>query len=458
MNDNNKIDIYDENLFEIKNFNWPEQSDLDITKVCRWSEGKCSVSPKIKVKNVCIHFNSKFQTDLTFLITNSIKDVKHDFKLHKDSEYILYIPLIEKDNILFFIDTYIPYQNGDSRKLGLYVRKIYVSNEHYDSINLIKLSDQNSEEFFLLEKNDHKLEIPITPLLDEISIFNQKENVEIFELDYKKTNLHYNSAIFTHNQNKYLLTRKSSFVLKNTTINTLNLFEFNTKKQIDLDIIDELEYEQYEDPRVLSYDNKLYVSCANYTHDYKNFIHQKILIFDNEFKHIGNIHPQYGYNGKSLHQNKFVEKNWIFFINDGKLMCVYKMFPHTVVEFDWNGNLISEYKSFFDVKSIWKYGECRGGSNPVLKDGYYHSFFHSSLPWKSWQRRYFMGYYKFESKPPFKIVEISKEPILWGNTIDVRDYPDTSPLVVFPCGAIVENDKFLVSFGLNDERSGIIII
>ena len=294
--------------------------------------------------------------------------------------------------------------------------------------------------------------------INEISVVEQEPNVVTYPFDYKKTNLHYNSCLFKLDGVKYLMTRKASFVLKNTLINTLNLFDFDTQKEIKLDIKDEVPYEQYEDPRVLVHNDLLYVICANYTHDCMNSIHQKILVFDKSFNHIRNIHPVYGNNSESIESNNAVEKNWTLFVHKDKLMCVYKMYPHTVVEFDWSGNMIAEYKSYFPVKKIWKYGECRGGSNPILHNGYYYSFFHSSIPWTTWKRRYFMGYYKFNSEPPFNIVEISNEPILWGNTKDVRDFPDTSPLVVFPCGSIIENDKFLVSFGLNDEKTAIVTL
>jgi predicted GH43/DUF377 family glycosyl hydrolase len=67
-----------------------------------------------------------------------------------------------------------------------------------------------------------------------------------------------------------------------------------------------------------------------------------------------------------------------------------------------------------------------------------------------------MGYYKFESKPPFKIVEMSEKPILYGNEYDERTLKDLSPLVVFPCGAIEKDGKFIISFGFNDEKVGVI--
>jgi len=51
---------------------------------------------------------------------------------------------------------------------------------------------------------------------------------------------------------------------------------------------------------------------------------------------------------------------------------------------------------------------------------------------------------------------MSEKPILYGNEYDERTLKDLSPLVVFPCGAIEKDGKFIVSFGFNDEKVGII--
>lgn len=447
---NNNIDIYDRNVFEITNFNTPEPSDIDPSSVCRWSEGRFKIIQKCDVKNICVRFKANFAKQLTIFVSNTIKHSKFEFDLKQGNEYVLFIPIVKKDHVSFFIEPTIPYQSGDTRKLGIYVRKIYTTTNEYESVQLLNAEDNLCNELNVVN--------PDVSNILEMSIHDQKKDIQIFDLEYDYTNLHYNSALFSLNDKKYLMTRKASFVLKNTQINTLNLFEYDTKQQIKLKINDEVAYEQYEDPRVLLHNDKIYVGCANYTHDYINYIHQKILVFDNQFNHVSNIHPVYGNNGNSIHTNNAVEKNWTYFVYKNRLMCVYKMFPHTVVEFDWDGNMVAEYKSFFPTHKFWKFGECRGGSNPIYKDGYYHCFFHSSIHWETWKRRYFMGYYKFNSEPPFDIVEVSTEPILWGNTMDIREYPETSPLVVFPCGAILNNEKFMVSFGLNDERTGVITI
>ena len=57
-----------------------------------------------------------------------------------------------------------------------------------------------------------------------------------------------------------------------------------------------------------------------------------------------------------------------------------------------------------------------------------------------------------------KIIQIDTEPILYGNEMDERILNEISPLVIFPCGVIEKDGKFVVSFGLNDEKTGIITV
>ena len=294
------------------------------------------------------------------------------------------------------------------------------------------------------------------------TVYEQNNTVKIIDLPYDRINYYFNSCIFKGiNQELLLMTRCSILKSDHSFSNTLKLFELNedysVKKHVGLNFKHEIVHEQYEDPRVLVHNKKYYVSCANYCKTDYLHIHQKLLVFDENFNQINSIHPVYDGNEKSAKLNTISQKNWTWFIYDNRLMCVYKMYPHTVVEFDFDGNIVAEYKTFFDTNKIWKFGECRMGTNPILKDGYYYNFFHSSLPWKFPKRQYFMGYYKFESVPPFKIVEISDEPILYGNESDVRTL-NISPIVVFPCGVIENDGKFVVSFGLNDEKTGIIKI
>ena len=446
-------DIFNADQFNIDMFHTLEP-DPNTGEPFRWSDCHFKISPKNDVENICIRFSCVGgDKKLIVFCENKTKNLKYDLSIKTGVEYILYVPITTKDTLSFFVTPNIATSNGDTRTLGLYVKQIYVSPNQNDQITLMDTLNQDFIKYKFDEYDCQEQKV----LVDERNCKRQRENVEILPLNYNKRNQYYNSAIFLFNGKKYIMVRNSSWVLKNVMTSCLKLYEYDTLKEIDLNIVDEHEYEHYDDPRVLVHEDKIYVSCASYTHSKYHIVHQKILVLDKDFKHIGNIHPVYGYNGKSLNENTGKEKNWTFFINENKLMCVYKVYPHTVVEFDWDGNVVSEYITH--NKFDWKYGQLRGGTNPILKDGYYHSFFHSSIPWKhEHRRRYFMGHYKFEATPPFRIVEMSTEPILWGNEQDERMFPEISPLVVFPCGSIMEDDKFVVSFGLNDEKTGIIKI
>jgi len=446
-------DIYNPNIFYISNFHEPEPSEINSSHKCRWSKGLFSIKTRKKVNNICLEFNiNSIKKLILFIDGSQNKNLKFEFNLNV-GEYVLYIPMVNEDSesITFYTEVVVPFQAGDTRNLGIFVREIFESNLNYDNVNLF---DANKFKFHI---NESKIiDLP------ELKLTEQNETVKILDLNYSVSNFNFNSSVFIHENEKHLITRKSRYVTKNIHINTLNLFKFKKDSElfenVNLKINDEVEFEQYEDPRIFSYNDEIYVSCVNYVHDQQRLIHQKILVFDKFFNHIRNIHPVYGFNGKNIFENTGKEKNWTFFVYENRLMCVYKIHPHTVIEFDWNGNLLAEYKTFLNIDKIWCFGECRGGTNPILKDNYYHSFFHSSLPWKDGKRRYFMGYYKFESKPPFKIVEISQKPLLWANENDERILPSINTLVVFPCGAILENDRFLVSFGLNDEKSATVLI
>jgi hypothetical protein len=59
-----------------------------------------------------------------------------------------------------------------------------------------------------------------------------------------------------------------------------------------------------------------------------------------------------------------------------------------------------------------------------------------------------MGCLAFESRPPFKPVRWTQEPILSGSQHD--EWGQRKPLVVFPCGALLEDDWWTISLGVND--------
>lgn len=449
---NQKIDIYDGNEFDVDGLHCLEE-ESPYKVPFRWSEGKFSITPKVEVSNILINFLclNEDKKIVLFLESDS-KNIKYEQNLKCGVEYVLALNFENYKSLSIYVTPNVKLTNEDIRTLGLFIKKIYTIDKDVQNIELKEKTEDDFQTYFDEKTYQDQFK------LEETSIFKQKQNVDVLSFNYNSKNFIFNSALFEFNNKQYIAVRHSSFVTKKITDNTIKIYEYPSLKPIELFINDEQPFEQYEDPRVFVHDNKMYVSCANYTHDKFHLVHQKILIFDHNFKHIGNIHPKYGFNGKSIIENTGKEKNWTFFVKDNRLFCVYSIDPHVVVEFDWNGNVIAESITYFNTKKLWKYGVCRGGTNPVLKDNKMHCFFHSSIPWGKGKRRYLMAHYAFNPEPPFNIIELDSEPILWGNEVDDRIFKDINPIVVFPCGSILENDKFVVSFGFNDEKTGIIKI
>jgi hypothetical protein len=150
--------------------------------------------------------------------------------------------------------------------------------------------------------------------------------------------------------------------------------------------------------------------------------------------------------------NRGSEKNWLWFMHGGELHMIYETAPvHEIVRFTGNLGVVRAYKTKEHEGIFGKWGQPRGGTPPVLVNGEYWSFFHSSIPWKNEKRRYFMGAYAFEANPPFRVTRMTVKPLLAGSQND--PWEEGQPLVVFPCGAIHRNGLWFVSMGINDMAS-----
>lgn len=103
------------------------------------------------------------------------------------------------------------------------------------------------------------------------------------------------------------------------------------------------------------------------------------------------------------------QKNWLFWMRDNRLHLLYKSAPWMVAEFGANW---TECRAHVNEGAVWRHGEIRGGTPPILVDDRYYTFFHSSMPWRGNYRRYFMGAVTFSAEPPFEVLEITPEPLL----------------------------------------------
>lgn len=192
-----------------------------------------------------------------------------------------------------------------------------------------------------------------------------------------------------------------------------------------------------EDPRLFIHENQLYLS---YTDGYRMAQ--------------AKINPDTLQSEESYYINKPVEgrteKNWTFFSYENELFSIYTGFNQRIFlmnKSNWEERYVSE-------TITWDYGEIRGGTSPIFLSDKFLTFFHSSLAVRLKRRlwrQYYMGAYTFESKPPFKILAITKTPIIAGEYMNplIRRLSNKI-FVVFPGGIIERENSFLVSFGYND--------
>lgn len=216
--------------------------------------------------------------------------------------------------------------------------------------------------------------------------------------------------------------------------------------------------EQFEDPRAVYWHEQTWIGCCNFTWFLNGSwtgAHQMIAIFKDQspdgiteasWTAIARRDPAIGTNSaKKGNTRGKHNKNLLWWFHEDKLHCLYLSDPWQVVEFgaswDQQVNHVGD-----GVK--WKYGTVRGGTPPVLVDGIYYTFFHSSVPWRGRYRRYYMGAIAFSATPPFTPIMWTQQPLLIGSQNDY--WHQKKPLVVFPCGAVMENGTWLISLGVND--------
>jgi hypothetical protein len=167
------------------------------------------------------------------------------------------------------------------------------------------------------------------------------------------------------------------------------------------------------------------------------------------------LKPMIRYGGNGTDNGS--EKNWQLFFIGERMFFSYRPYPHSVIEVQpatmevigtWDAQTVQNW--------VWQYGPLSGGTPPIPWRGSLVSFYHGSMPHPTKRRRYFMGAFTFEAKPPFRILEVTP-PLLRGSlndpqSMDPPNHPGL-PIVVFPVGLLNDPtipDRVIVSMGVND--------
>jgi predicted GH43/DUF377 family glycosyl hydrolase len=209
----------------------------------------------------------------------------------------------------------------------------------------------------------------------------------------------------------------------------------------------------FADPRLYRLGGKLFVHWNSGWHEPENF--QFLQEIDP-----GSLQPRGEARELRLRgARRPLEKNWSFF-GDGPFYALYSLMPQRVLEFSLAGTGPIE---FCEVASMaWeggdyagRFGELRGGTPPQRVGGDYFGLGHSVSGTPS-HYRYVAAAYRFSATAPFALTGGPAGPLPVGLGLGPqRAYSPLNPAiaeVIYPCGAAYTDDRWVVSFGLNDER------
>jgi hypothetical protein len=163
-----------------------------------------------------------------------------------------------------------------------------------------------------------------------------------------------------------------------------------------------------------------------------------------------------------------LEKNWTFFSpdNGATLFAIYSIFPHRILSFSIEGDADVRFHEV--ARTDWSltsypenHGGLRGGTPPCLHEGQYWAFAHS-VHTSPDGYRYSPAAYSFAPVLPFRPTARPLVPVELANPfgstrINERLNPAVGE-VIYPCGAVPDGTRWVISYGINDENCAITLI
>lgn len=207
-----------------------------------------------------------------------------------------------------------------------------------------------------------------------------------------------------------------------------------------------------QDPRLVKIRDSIYLV---YSHYRLNTMLYSKLTFDNGMYRAEKPHYISSFYKKRKGRR---EKNWTPFEAEHGLHFIYSFHPFRVL--DGQGACVSETQNTMR----WDYGEVRGGTQAVLYNGEYLTFFHSSLNTSSQYSRdsiahYFIGACIFSKEAPYRVRRYTKKPIVGKRFYTKTNWRTWRPLrVVFPCGIVIHGDYAYITYGKQDNETWIACI
>lgn len=206
-----------------------------------------------------------------------------------------------------------------------------------------------------------------------------------------------------------------------------------------------------EDPRLFVFDGAMHLAFAGLRW------HGGRLVVSQMLARLNGVFAQRVWEPSLPNRQMPMEKNWGFFNAENQLFAVYTIRPHRVLSIDpEHGQAIEAFRTDSIPAQFWPGWELRGGAPPVRYGNEYYSFFHgwrrskrAGTPHGDWYD-YAVGVYTFEARPPFTPRRITPRPIWLGDPAKIALNVTPDKNVIYPCGAIRDGERWLVSAGHQD--------
>ena len=214
----------------------------------------------------------------------------------------------------------------------------------------------------------------------------------------------------------------------------------------------------FADPRIYWLAEKLFVYFNSGWHDPIN--HQFIFELDQESLTPVTVARELILRGG----RQKIEKNWMLFGN-GPYFAVYSVSPHCVLQLDLpaEGDVWCERVSHlpWTANEHTPVSTLRGGAPPQLLNGHFYSFCHHVQATLGGPK-YEVAVYTFSAAFPFRPTRAPIHSLALENSKGgCRSRPQLNPAVgevIYPCGSILHEDSWFISYGINDESCAIAIL
>ncbi len=146
------------------------------------------------------------------------------------------------------------------------------------------------------------------------------------------------------------------------------------------------------------------------------------------------------------------QKNWIPFVNNGKIYLIASIFPHIVYELkNYSDDSCEQVFETIWSKKWYNGHQIRGNTPPVLLDnGTYLNTFHTVQTIGN-IHYYDNGCYIFSGKEPFNVMKCGTKTYLPAESACERHFRKADSIICnFPVGMLIDGEKIIISYGDND--------